>query len=214
MQPNSNPAIVYAYSEINDNGYAINGTLVLRQPVLCSYYDNSSPSDSPHLNQSCGTMNLNITSGNTVFTYTDTSDVSKSIADNYSIKYNTTVMTNESGAYTFILKCDDSCRLIFDGSQRINLTRSVERDEVSQNFTVDLVANTYYPTFIEFDKYTGGSMLQLYWIRPGQSTQEIVPQQNLWFDHYYGGHRIELNVMCPIRNAKRNLQSDQSDNEI
>ena len=156
---------------------------------------------------------MNIASGNTVFTYTDTSNTSKSITDYYSVRYNTTVMTNESGTYTFILKWDDSCRFTFNGSQRIDLTSSVERDEVSQNFTVDLMANTYYPAFVEFEKYTGDSKLQLYWIRPGRGTEEIVPQQNLWFDHYYGGNRIELDITCPISNVKRNLQSNQSGNE-
>ena len=87
--------------------------------------------------------------------------------------------------------------MTFDGQQRINLTSSVERGEVSDRFTINLSANTYYPAFIEYDKYTGDSLLQLYWIKPGQSTEEIVPTDNLWFDHYYGGQRIELNLTCP-----------------
>ena len=205
---------MYTYSEIDDNGYAIDGTLIFRQPVLCSYYDNSSSSHGPHLHQSCDTIDMNIASGDTVFTYTDTSNTSKSITDYYSVKYNTTVMTNESGTYTFILKWDDSCRFTFNGSQRIDLTSSVERDEVSQNFTVDLMTNTYYPAFVEFEKYTGDSKLQLYWIRPGRGTEEIVPQQNLWFDHYYGGNRIEFDVTCPTKYAKRSLQSNQSNNAV
>ena len=107
-------------------------------------------------------------------------------------------MTTEAGSYTFILKCDDSCNLTFNGSQEIDLTSSVERvSEDNANFTVSLEANVYYPTFIEFEKYTGDSKLQLYWIRPGQGTEEIVPQENLWFDHYYGGQKIELNLTCP-----------------
>ena len=213
VQPNSNGAFAYTYSEIDDNEYAITGILILRQPVLCSYYDNFSSSNGPHLNQSCDTIDMNIASGNTVITYTDTLNVSKSITDYYSIKYNTTVMTNESGTYTFILKCGDSCKLIFDGLQRIDLTSSVERDEVNQNFTVDMVANVYYSIFIEFDKYTGDSTLQLYWIKPEHKTEEIVPKHNLWFDHYYGGQKIELNVTCPTEHNSRNLQNNQSTNE-
>ena len=214
VQSNNDGAFVYTFNETDDSGYAITGTLIFRQPVLCTYYDNLGSSDSPHLNQSCDTIDMNIASGNTVFTYTDTSNTSKSITDNYSIKYNTTVMANESGTYTLILKWDDSCKLTSDGLPRLDLTSSVNRDEFVQNFTVDMVANTYYPIFIEFYKSTGDSKLQLYWIRPGQSTEEIVPQQNLWFDHYYGGQRIELNVTCPTEHASRNLQNDQSTNEV
>ena len=209
---NSDGAYLYTYSKTDDSGYAINGTLVLRQPVLCSYFDNSSPSDGPHLNQSYDTININISSGNTVFTYTDASNVSKFISNNYSVKYNTTLMTTESGTYTFILKWDDSCKLTFNETQKIVLTSSVERvAKANVNFKANLVANTYYPTLIEFDKYTGNSKLQLYWIRPGRSTEEIVPQENLWFDHYYDAH--ELDVTCPTKYTKRSLQNNQSSNE-
>ena len=197
VQVNSEGALVYTYNETDDNGYAIHAKLVLRQPVLCSYYDNSSSTNGPHFQDSCDTINLNRTSGAVAFTYLDNSSISQNIADNYHAKYNTTTKINEAGTYTFILKCDDSCTLTFDGQLRINLTSSTERGEVDSSFTVNLTANTYYPTFIEFDKYTGNSLLQLYWIRPGQSTEEIVPTDNLWFDHYYGGQRIELNVTCP-----------------
>ena len=93
------------FNETDDSGYAIIGTLIFRQPVLCAHITiTPASSDSPHLNQSCDTIDMNIASGNTVFTYTDTSNTSKSITDNYSIKYNTTVMANESGTYTLILK--------------------------------------------------------------------------------------------------------------
>ena len=140
---------------------------------------------------------MNKPSGTLAFTYGENLDID--VIDNYSVKYNTTIMTTEAGSYTFILKWDDSWNLTFDGSLRINLTSSVDRvSEVNANFTVDLEANTYYPTFIEFQKYTGNSKLQLYWIRPGQSAEEIVPQENLWFDHYYGGQRLEINVACPV----------------
>ena len=198
VQVNSEGALVYTYNETDDNGYSINAKLVLRQPVLCSYYDNSSSTNGPHLQTSCDTVNMTILSGpNHVFLYNDSSSITQYVFNNYHAKYNTTIMTNESGSYTFILKCDDSCTLTFNGQQEISLTSSTERGEVDSNFTVNLTANTYYPTFIEFDKYTGDSLLQLYWIRPGQSTEEIVPTDNLWFDHYYGGQRIELNVTCP-----------------
>ena len=139
-----------------------------------------------------------MTSGDTVFAYVDNSSVSHSVTNNYHVRYNTTVMTNESGTHTFILKCDDSCTMTFDGQQRINLTSSIERGEVNNSVTVNLTANTYYPTLIEFDKYTGDSILQLYWIRPGQINEEILSADNLWFDHYYGGQRIELNLTCPV----------------
>ena len=117
-------------------------------------------------------------------------------------------MTNESGTHTFILKCDDSCTMTFDGQQRINMTSSVERGEVNNSFTVNLTANTYYPTYIEFDKYTGDSLLQLYWIRPGQINEEIVPKDNLWFDHYHGGQRIELNLTCLVGYSTSYVQDE------
>ena len=151
---------------------------------------------------------MNMTSGETVFTYVDNSSVSHSVTNNYHVKYNTTVMTNESGTHTFILKCDDSCTMTFDGQQRIDLTSSVERGEVSDRFTINLTANTYYPTYIEFDKYTGDSLLQLYWIKPGQSTEEIISVDNLWFDHYNGGQRIELNLTCPVGYSTSYVQDE------
>ena len=108
VQVNSEGALVYTYNETDDNGYAIHAKLVLRQPVLCSYYDNSSSTNGPHFQDSCDTINLNITSGDDAFTYLDDSSISQNITNNYRAKYNTTIMTNESGTYTFILKCDDS----------------------------------------------------------------------------------------------------------
>ena len=61
-----------------------------------------------------------------------------------------------------------------------------------------LSANTYYSTLIEYDKYIGNSILQLYWIKPGQINEEIIPTENLWFDYCFGGERIELDLICPI----------------
>ena len=87
--------------------------------------------------------------------------------------------------------------MTFGGQQKINLASTIETREVSDRFTINLKANTYYPTYIEYDKYTGDSLLQLYWIRPGQEYEEIVPKDNLWFDHYYGGQRRQLNLTCP-----------------
>ena len=188
---------MYTYNVIDESGYIINSTLVLRQPVLCLYYDNSNTSNDPHLYDICDTINLNISSGDSVFTYVDNSSTTHSVTNNYHIKYNTTVMTNESGTYTFILKCDGICTMTIDGQKIIDLTKSGDNEESSQRFSVNLVANTYYPVLIEYDKYTGDSLLQLYWIKPGQSTEELVPTENLWFDQYYGGQRRELNITLP-----------------
>ena len=185
----------------------INGNLVYRHPALCSYYDNSSTSNGPHVQSICDTINLNIAHNSTVFTYLDNSSTSHSVTNNYHVKYNTTIKVDESGTYTFILKCDGSCIMTFDGQLTINLTSSVERGEESQNFTVDLEANTYYPTLIEYNKYTGDSKLQLYWIRPGQSTEELVPSDYLGFDYYYGGQRRELNITLPDKYTARYTDS-------
>ena len=197
VQSNSDGALVYTYNRIDERGYTVNSTVVLRQPVLCSYYDNSSTSKGPHMHDSCDTININIASGDTVFSYLDNSSTAQVVTNNYHVKYNTTVMTTESGTHTFILKCDGNCRMIFDGQHRIDLASTIETREVSNRFTVNLTANTYYPAYIEYDKYTGDSLLQLYWIRPGQEYEEIVPTDNLWFDHYYGGQRRQLNLTCP-----------------
>ena len=104
VNQNSDGAFLYTYGEIDEDGYAITGTVVLRRPVLCSHYDNFNPSDNPHLNQNCDTINVSIPSGNTVFAYIDTSYISQSVIDNYSVKYNATIMTTEAELYTFILK--------------------------------------------------------------------------------------------------------------
>ena len=188
---------MYTYNGIDQSGYKIDATLVLRQPVLCSYYDNSSTSNDPHMHDICDTINFNIASGDTVFSSNDSSSTNQPITSNYRVKYNTTVMTTESGAYTFILKCDGNCRMTFDGQQRMDLLSTDETDEVSDRFTVNLTANAYNPIFVEFDKYTNDSLLQLSWIKPGEYIEEIVPTDNLWFDHYYGGQKIDLNLTCP-----------------
>ena len=95
---------MYTYNRIDQSGYKIDATLVLRQPVLCSYYDNSSTSNDPHMHNSCDTINMNIASGDTVFAYLDNSSTTQVVTNNYYVKYNTTVMTTESGTHTFILK--------------------------------------------------------------------------------------------------------------
>ena len=198
VQPNSDGAFVYNYNKTDNSGYYISATLVLRQPTVCAYYDNSDTTAGPHHYGNCSTISINISNGDHVFSYGEDQNNLINVTDNYSVKYNTTIMTTENGSYTFILKWDDSWNLTFDGLQRIDLTSSDDRvSNVNASFTADLEANTYYPTSIEFQKYTGNSILQLYWIRPGQSTEEIVPQENLWFDHYYGGKRLDLNVTCP-----------------
>ena len=194
---------MYTYNGIDESGYIINSTLVLRQPVLCSYYDNSSTSNGPHLYDICDTINLDMSSGGSVFTYVDNSSTTHSVTNNFHVKYNTTVMTNESGTYTFILKCDGICTMTIDGQKIIDLTKSGDNEESSQNFILNLTANTYYPVLIEYDKYSGDSLLLLYWIKPGQSTEELVPTDNLWFDHYYGGQRRQLNITIPDDHTAR-----------
>ena len=181
--------------------------MVLRQHTVCAYYDNSNATAGPHHYGNCKTIDLNIPSGIPVFPYGENLDIY--VTDNYSVKYNTTIMTTENGSYTFILKWDDSWNLTFNGLQRIDLTSSDDRvSDINASFTADLEANTYYPTSIEFQKYTGNSVLQLYWIRPGQSTEEIVPQENLWFDHYYGGQKLEFNVTCPAGYSLREVEGE------
>ena len=193
VQPNSDGAFVYTYNIVHESGYAINATLVLRQQVLCQYFENPDPT--PHLGD-CKTIDLNIPINFPVFYYGDDPNNPIPVTNNLSVKYNTTIKVNESGTYTFILKCDDSCTMRFNDSLKIDLTSDIERGEFSDRFTVDLTINTYYPAYIEFTKYTGNSLLQLYWIKPGQNSEEIVPEDNLWFDHFYGGQRIDFNITC------------------
>ena len=105
VQPNSDGAFVYSYDIVHESGYAINATLVLRQQVLCQYFENPDPT--PHLGD-CKTIDLSRPINVPVFYYGDDPNNPIPVTNNLSVKYNTTIKVNESGTYTFILKCDDS----------------------------------------------------------------------------------------------------------
>ena len=210
MNASSDGSYFYTFYMENGEGEpALDITIALRQPVLCLYYDNSNISSSYHFNGNCTTIDMNYAAGVPAFQYGDSISTLQPVYQNFSVKYNTTLMTNESGTYTFILKCDDSWKInmyqienncgqqVGQSTSYENIS-SIERGEVTIQFDKYLSANTYYSTLIEYEKYIGNSILQLYWIKPGQINEEIIPTENLWFDYCFGGERIELDLICPI----------------
>ena len=98
----------------------------------------------------------------------------------FSVRWEGQIQSIESGQYTFTTRTDDGVRLwvgTTTGTPLIN--QWVGQAPTYHNANITLAANTKYAIKMEYFQAFGGSVAQLLWTRPGQSSV-IIPQAQLY----------------------------------
>jgi hypothetical protein len=99
-------------------------------------------------------------------------------ADHFSARWTGQVQAVESGTYTFRTYSDDGVRLWVNGQLLIN--DWTDHAPTYDSATITLQAGQKYDIKLEYYEDTGGAVMQLEWLRPGQSTFAAIPQANLF----------------------------------
>jgi glucose/arabinose dehydrogenase len=125
-----------------------------------SYFNNRTLSGNPIVVRAESSINYNWGSG---------SPASSIGADNFSARWEGTVVPPTTGTYTFKLTGDDGIRLWVNGSQIIN--KWFDQGSTSYTATINLTKGQNVPIKVEYYENGGGANVQLAWSIPGQSSQ-------------------------------------------
>jgi fibronectin type 3 domain-containing protein len=99
-------------------------------------------------------------------------------ADHFSARWTGQILAVESGTYTFRTYSDDGVRLWVNGQLLIN--NWTDHAPTYDTATITLQAGQRYDLKVEYYENAGGAVMQLEWLRPGQSTFGTIPQTNLF----------------------------------
>ncbi len=99
-------------------------------------------------------------------------------ADHFSARWTGQVQAVETGTYTFRTNSDDGVRLWVNGQLLID--HWTDHAPTYDTATITLQAGQKYDIRLEYFEDTGGAVMQLEWMRPGQSIFEAIPQANLF----------------------------------
>jgi PA14 domain len=136
--------------------------------LVATYFDNMDFTG-PTITRTDATVNFNWGSGSP----------SPSIgADTFSSRWTGQVQAVESGSYRFQTTSDDGVRLWVNGQLLIN---NWTNHALTYNTgTLTLQAGQRYDITLEYYENTGGAVMQLEWLRPGQGAFVAIPQANLF----------------------------------
>jgi hypothetical protein len=98
--------------------------------------------------------------------------------DHFSARWTGQLLAIETGTYTFRTYSDDGVRLWVNGQLIIN--NWTDHAPTYDTGTITLQAGQKYDIKIEYYENAGGAVMQLAWMRPGQSTFDVIPQANLF----------------------------------
>src|SRR5262249_9631783 len=99
-------------------------------------------------------------------------------ADLFSARWTGQVQAVESGTYTLRTWSDDGVRLWVNGQLVIN--NWTDHAPTYDTGTITLQAGQRYAITLEYYERSGGAVVQLEWMRPGQGAFALVPQANLF----------------------------------
>jgi alpha-D-xyloside xylohydrolase len=119
--------------------------------------------------------------------------------DNYSVRWEGSILTGKAGEYSFNLGADDGMRLWVDGKLIIEDWNS--RAYLQKTATVSLPAQTRVPIKIEYYQDRNDARIDLTWREPGTAkkapTRSVyLPRGTQWFDfwtgrRYQGGQTLD-----------------------
>ena len=99
-------------------------------------------------------------------------------ADTFSVRWTGRIEAIESGTYTFQTHSDDGVRLWVNGQLIIN--NWTDHATTYDSGTIALLAGQHYDIRLEFYENGSGAVIELDWMRPGQSVFEVIPQSKLY----------------------------------
>ena len=99
-------------------------------------------------------------------------------SENFSIRWTGQLIAPATGNYVFVTQSDDGVRLWL-GNQLLvdNLTPHPQTED--RSVAVALTGGQSYNLRLEYFELTANAVIRLMWIRPGQTTPEIIPSANL-----------------------------------
>ncbi|HSQ58681.1 MAG TPA: PA14 domain-containing protein, partial [Gemmata sp.] len=98
--------------------------------------------------------------------------------DTFSVRWTGQVQAVESGNYTVRTNSNDGVRLWVNGQLLIDHWQSHKASY--DTATIALQAGQKYDIKLEYYENTGGALMQLELMRPGQGAFEVIPQLNLF----------------------------------
>jgi Glycoside hydrolase family 44/PA14 domain/Fibronectin type III domain len=98
--------------------------------------------------------------------------------DRFSARWTGQVQAVEAGTYTFRTNSDDGVRLWVDG--RLLIDHWTDHAATYDTGTITLQAGRRYAITLEYYEDGGDAVMQLEWLRPGQSGFAAIPQANLF----------------------------------
>lgn len=97
-------------------------------------------------------------------------------ADNFSVRWSGSILSQEGGTYTFQTETDDGVRLWINGQLIIDKWNTLG----TFSAPVILVANTKYSIKMEYVEKTGTAFARLKWTKSGATSAVLVPKSQLF----------------------------------
>jgi glucose/arabinose dehydrogenase len=130
--------------------------------LKASYFNNIALTGGPSVLQAESSINYDWAAG---------APVAGINADNFSVRWEGTVIPSLTGTYTFTITGDDGIRLWVNNQLLVD--KWIDQAPTTYNATINLIQNANVPIKVEYYERGGGATAKLFWTVPNQASKAV-----------------------------------------
>ncbi|EUJ10021.1 cytochrome c peroxidase [Methylophilaceae bacterium 11] len=120
--------------------------------------------------------------------------------DNFSVRWTGFIEATVTGSYQFQTYSDDGLRVYVNNQLIIN-NWTPHGPTLDTSATLNMTAGQRIPITVEFQEFTGGALMELFWKVPGTATYNVVPKVQLYTSSTGGNVAPTVSLTAPSAGA-------------